>query len=83
MELPSIEELLSLTRAVSGVVELSNVTGDFPLQLAFLTCEELDLRNMEVDQATFNTELPGCCGQQTTGASLAQEKSPASLQLFH
>ena len=57
-------DLLSLTRAASGVVELSNVTGDFPLLLASLTCEELDLRNMEVDQVAINTELPGCCGQQ-------------------
>ena len=81
MELPSIEELLSLTRAVSGVVELSNVTEDLPLLLASLTCEELDLRNMEVEQAAFNTECTRLLW--TTGATLAQEKSPASLQLFH
>ena len=48
LELPN---MLSLTRVVRGRVVLSSVTGDIGPLVSSLTCSELWIQNMELDQA--------------------------------
>ena len=50
MKLPSTEHMLSLAR-VSSEVLLKNVTGDIAPLLSSLTCTQLLIDNMELDQA--------------------------------
>ena len=50
LELPSSEDMPSLARVVRGGVKLSNVTGDLGPLLSSLTCRELMILNMYLDQ---------------------------------
>ena len=55
LELPNREDMLSLARVVSCEVALDNVTGDIGPLLSNLTCTELVIFNMELDQAATSS----------------------------
>ena len=59
MELPSSEDMLSLAGVVSRGVELVNVGGDVGPLVTSLTCTQLLLYNMELDQTATSSLVQG------------------------
>ena len=59
MELTGIKAISSLARVVRQKVELSNVTGDVATLLSSLTCTELRISNMELNQAATSGLVQG------------------------
>ena len=59
LELPSSEDMLSLAGVVSRGVVLSNVPGDLCPLLSSLSCTQLFLHNMELDQTATSSLVQG------------------------
>ena len=55
LELPSTEDMPSLARVVSRGVDLDRVTGDLGPLLSSLSCTDLGINNMYLDQAATSS----------------------------
>ena len=59
LKLPSIKDIPSLAKAITTKVWLSNVTGDIGPLLSSITCPELVISAMELDQTATSSGVSG------------------------